>query len=428
MTKPAPLAFCISNNHPYLPDQFFWSYLRMMKPAGSFAVKGDTSVKASTINDAIYKGLMLGAEWLFLMDVDQIYHTDTIPRLLETAQKHDAKVVSVLYHTGTHPFCPVAGWKKVVAEGAEISFVNSAGKDWKKDYAPLGEGVVEVDWAGSGGLLIHKDVIEAVGWAPFADVWEPSCGRRLMGHDVNFCLRAKEKGFKILVDTTVPSEHGKLMYIGTEYAQAFHDSDMRGHLGNVMTTGSQLPGYWDVIWQTESLRGRIRDQAYADTFQDVEKALLSANVGPVADVGCGAGALMDYLSKRLAFGGDQDYFTGYDFSEKAIEIVKGKGFGGKVADFRNYAPNGDAHSYESVVSTHTIEHVEDDDRFVSLLRALVKPKGTVVVATPWQEEVQGHFEHVRGYTEESLREVLARHFKEVRITKNSRDYVAVCTA
>lgn len=422
MTTPGLLAFCISNNHPYLPDQFFWSYLRMMKPNGSFAVKGDTSVKASTINDAIYKGLNLGAEWLFLMDVDQIFHTDTIPRLLETAQKHGAKVVSVLYHTGSHPFVPVAGWKKEEADGT-VAFVNSAGADWKKGYAPLGEGVVEVDWAGSGGLLIHKDVIEAVGWAPFADVWEPKCGRRLMGHDVNFCLRAKEKGFKILVDTAVPSEHGKLMYVGREFAQAFHDSDMEGHLGTVMTSGAQMPAYWDVVWQTENLRKQNRDQAYAETFRDVVAAI-PFGVESIADVGCGAGALMDHMDRVVL---DAD-LTGYDFSEKAIEIVKGRGFGGKVADFRTYAPNGDTHSYDAVVSTHVIEHVPDDDRFVSLLRALVKPKGTVVVATPWVEEVQGHFEHVRGYTADSLHEVLARHFKEVRVTKNSRDYVAVCTA
>ena len=65
---------------------------------------------------------------------------------------------------------------------------------------------------------------------------------------------------------------------------------------------------------------------------------------------------------------------------------------------------------------------------MTLLRALVRPGGTVVVATPWREEIQGHFEHVRGYTEESLRELLAKKFKEVRITRNSRDFVAVCAA
>jgi len=124
-------------------------------------------------------------------------------------------------------------------------------------------------------------------------------------------------------------------------------------------------------------------------------------------------------------GGRTGHFTGYDFSEKAIELVKAKGFVGKVADFRRYSPNGDVHAYDAVVSTHTIEHIENDRDFVKLMKDLVKPGGTVVVATPWREEIQGHFEHVRGYSEQSLREVLATQFQDIQISRNSRDFVAV---
>ena len=63
------LAFCIQNNHCMIPDGFFWSYLRMMKPGTSFAVKGCTSVKASSVNESIYKALQLGAEWFFLIAI-----------------------------------------------------------------------------------------------------------------------------------------------------------------------------------------------------------------------------------------------------------------------------------------------------------------------------------------------------------------------
>lgn len=419
--KPGVVAFCVLNNHHMLPDAFFWSYLRMKKPRDSFAVKGDTAVKASTIDDAIYKGLALGAEWLFLMDVDQTYHPDTIPRLLDTAKAHQAGVVSVLYHLGKWPYGPVAGWARPDEKGV-TAFVNSKGNDWKKQFAPLGKGVVEVDWAGSGGMLIHRDVIEALDWPPFQDVWEPKTGRRIMGHDVNFCLKAKAKGFKIVVDTDVASDHGKLTYISREYAEAFNASDLADRMGQSLTAQAQEAGYWDVVWGGEAIAGKVRDKAYAETFSDVERAIPSS-AAFIADVGCGAGALLDHLGK-----GRTGHFTGYDFSEKAVELVKEKGFGGKVADFRTYCPNGDEHSFDAVVSTHVIEHVADDERFVSLLRALVKPGGTVVVATPWKEEIQGHFEHVRGYTEESLRELLAKKFSSVQISRNSRDFVAVCAA
>ena len=357
--KPGMVAFCVLNNHHMLPDAFFWSYLRMKKPRTSFAVKGDTSVKASTLDDAAYKGLALGAEWLFFMDVDQTFHPDTIPRLLETAARHEARIVSVLCHLGKWPFAPLAGWAKRDERG-DWSFVNSRGRDWKKDFAPLGKGVVDVDWVSGGGLLVHRDVIDAIEWPPFQDVWDPKTGRRLMGHDVSFCLKAKEKGFKILVDTDVNSDHGKFSYISREYAEAFNTSDMAEKMGQSMTAQAQEAGYWDVVWGGEAIAGKVRDKAYAETFRDVEEVLLAAKVGPVADVGCGAGALMEYLNGKLASDGSRVYFTGYDFSEKAIDLVKEKGFGGKVADFRTYCPNGDENSFDAVVSTHVIEHVADD--------------------------------------------------------------------
>jgi 2-polyprenyl-3-methyl-5-hydroxy-6-metoxy-1,4-benzoquinol methylase len=419
--NPGSVAFCILNNHHMMPDAFFWSYLRMKRPRSSFAVKGDTAVKSSTFNDAIYKAMALGAEWMFLMDVDQTFHPDTIPRLLETAERHQARIVSALAHLGKAPFSPLAGWAKTNDKG-DWSFTNSKGLDWKKNYAPLGKGVVEVDWASGGGLLVHREVVEALQWPPFQDVWEEGTGRRVMGHDVSFCLRAKDKGFKIVVDTDVKSDHGKFIHVNQEFAEAFNAADMLERMGEAKTAQAQEAGYWDVVWGGEAISGKVRDKAYAETFKDALHGIMGCG-DRVADVGCGAGAFLDYLKGEMA-----GQFTGYDFSETAIELVKEKGFGGKVADFRTYIPNGDAHSFDAVVSNHVIEHVPDEERFVTLLRTLVRPGGKVVVATPWREEIQGHFEHVRGYTEESLREILGKKFKDVSITRNSRDFVAVCAA
>jgi 2-polyprenyl-3-methyl-5-hydroxy-6-metoxy-1,4-benzoquinol methylase len=418
-TKPGLLAFIVSNNHWALPDAFFWSYLRMFKPNGSVVVKGEASIKASSINDGLYKAVQMGAEWFFLMDVDQLFPQDTIPRRMETANRYEAGIVSVLYHVGRAPFAPVAGWAK--KEGGALSFVNKEGLDWKENYTPLGKGVVEVDFAGAGGLLIRRPVLDAVGWPPFQDVWDPKVGRRIMGHDVNFCLRAKEKGFKTVVDTDVCSDHGKFNYVSREWAEAFHGSGMANAMLNSIQRQSFEAGYWDVLWQTEAIRKRERRLAYQETFMDVHKGL-GTETGKIADVGCGPGTFLAF-EKGLR----QASYRGYDFSEEAIKAVREKGFDGEVADFRNYEPNGDRHKFDAAVSLHVIEHMKDEARFLKLLKDLVRPGGRVIIATPWAEEIQGHFEHVRGYTEESLGTALAKQFKDVRITKNSRDFVAVCT-
>lgn len=414
--KTGPLAFVIANNHCMIPDQFFWSFLRLERPDNSFAVHGTSSVKASTYNTGIYRALKAGAEWMLLMDVDQIFPPHTAVRLLETAEKHNAKIVSVLYHLGRAPFGPVAGWVKEV--GNETKFVNRDGNDWKETYAPLGEGVVEVDWAGTGGLLIHKDVLKDVEWPPFIDTWEPGRGIRSTGHDVNFCLRAKEKGHRVLVDTTVKSGHGKFIYVGQEFAQAFNDSGMAVAMTGVLHRQAQEKDYWDTLWKIENHNGGDRANHYPETVKNVLEEIDPGSA--VADVGCGDGSLMNSIQK--AKGGK---ITGYDFSETAIDLCKKNGFDGYVADVRSYSPNGDAASYDVVVSAHTIEHIQDEIAFVSLLKKLVKPSGKVVVATPWVEEIQGHFEHVRAYTEDGLKNLFGGVFQEVSVKKNQRDFIVV---
>lgn len=414
--KHGTFAFVIGNNHHMIPNDFFWSYQRMMKPNGSFAVQGNSSVKCSTWNDGIYRALRLGAEWMFLMDVDQIYQLNTVPKLLETAQKHDAKIVSVLYHLGRAPYGPVAGWTKEKKEGT--SYVNSTGHDWKLDYAPLGEGVVEVDWVGSGGLLIHKDVIDAIEWPPFLDVWEPGRGIRSEGHDVHFCRRAKAKGFRVLVDTSVKSSHGKFTYVSQEYAQAFDDSDMVQHMDGVLHRQAQEKDYWDTLWQIENIKGLAREKSYPETLKDITDHVPEG--ARVADLGSGPGALLKHLREQKKIDG-----VGYDFSEQAVEYLKANGFGGVLADFRAYSPNGDAGTFDAVVSAHSIEHLQDDARFVEIARQLVKPEGQVIVATAWREEIQGHFEHVHQYTEEMLLDLFKKQFKDVSLFKNDRDFVVV---
>ena len=335
-----------------MPSEFFWTYLRMMKPNGSFGVQGSASIKASSINDGIYQAMKLGAEWMFLMDVDQLYPVNTIPKLLESCEKHNAKIMSVQYQIGKMPYAHVAGWLKTVERKdgeKEYQLVNKAGNPWKGQYVPLGEGVVPVDWVGSGGLLIHRDVVDAVGWPPFEDVWKKGSGIRWMGHDVNFCLRAKEQGYQTYVDTDVISAHGKWIYADELTAEAFNGSGMLDKLADIVQKQTMEAGYWDTVWQTEHLKNQTRDEhcAYKETFENIRDIVPADS--KLVDIGCGPGFLMEYLRKEKGA-----ICTGYDFSEQAVNIVKAKGFDGHVADLRSFSPNGDAGKYDVVGSTHPI--------------------------------------------------------------------------
>jgi|GEM_PF-5790196 len=415
------LGFVNVNNHCMEPRYFLWSYLRMMKPADSFMVPGDTSVKASSYNDGIYKALNLGAEWLFLMDVDQQFPPMTIPLMAETVEKYGAKIVSGLYQTKVAPWAPVAGWAKDF--NGKVLGVNVHGRPWKSEFSELNakdpsNPIVEVDWVGSGCLLIHKSVIEAIEWPPFEDIWEKGRGVRSEGHDINFCLRAKDKGFKTYVDTRIISAHGGFYYFDHLFAKAAHECGLLQHMTGIAQNQTLEKDYWDTIWSEEFLKNASREGHYPETLRDIAAEI--PEKAKVADIGSGPGVLLKKLREAKSIEG-----TGYDFSAKAVEILKTQGFDGKVADIRTYAVNGDSQTFDVVVSAHTIEHLRDDAKLISLMKSLCKPGGKVVIATPWREEIQGHFEHVRGYSDADMDALMKAHFTSYEVRKNNRDYVAV---
>lgn len=70
------------------------------------------------------------------------------------------------------------------------------------------EGIQEVDAVGTGCILIHRRVLEdpVLRLAPFRRTTD-EFGRVEYGNDLNFCRRAKERGFRIWCDFRSPCEH-----------------------------------------------------------------------------------------------------------------------------------------------------------------------------------------------------------------------------
>jgi choline kinase len=69
------------------------------------------------------------------------------------------------------------------------------------------KGLVECDGVGAGCLMMSREVLEQFD-DPFADKIKPD-GRRSVGHDFNFCERAKKKGYKVYVDWNILCDHVK---------------------------------------------------------------------------------------------------------------------------------------------------------------------------------------------------------------------------
>lgn len=74
-------------------------------------------------------------------------------------------------------------------------------------------------------------------------------------------------------------------------------------------------------------------------------------------------------------------------------------------------------SFDCIVSQDTIEHVQDDGRFVSELTRVLKPNGTLVIFTPHGKGrgvTPNDPFHVREYTHEEFKALLQPYFTTIR--------------
>jgi SAM-dependent methyltransferase len=134
----------------------------------------------------------------------------------------------------------------------------------------------------------------------------------------------------------------------------------------------------------------------------------------ILDVASGTGFGGDLLIERARF------VVGVDVSREAVAEARRRfrrpnlcffQADGAALAFRNGA-------FDLVVSQDTIEHVEDDRRFVGEVARVLKPGGVFIVFTPWRrehtEKPENQF-HLREYSVGTLRALLAAHFAEIRL-------------
>lgn len=126
-------------------------------------------------------------DYLFSVDSDITFKPDTLKRLL----KHNRDVVSGLYiqrKPGQHIL-------ELYRDGNNIPY-----NDIK------GLGLIEVDGCGFGCVLINSNVIRNIEYPHF--FYRSAIDHQnTISEDTYFCMKAKNKGFKIWADTNILCEH-----------------------------------------------------------------------------------------------------------------------------------------------------------------------------------------------------------------------------
>lgn len=148
-----------------------------------------------------------GYQWLFQIDADIVAPKETIPRLIS----HNLPIVSGVYHQR------FPTWDGIEAAYLPCMFSEVTNAQGKIDKQPITEykpgSLVEAAYVPAGCLLIHRTVFErflASGiqrffeWSLQVDNNPPLTGR---SEDFEFCARARNLGYKCMVDTSIVCQH-----------------------------------------------------------------------------------------------------------------------------------------------------------------------------------------------------------------------------
>lgn len=145
-------------------------------------------------------------KWGLCLDSDMTPPADVIQRLWRTAQEEGADLVQAPYVRKRPPHQPVGGRITKRGEASDPLRPCTSDRSMEWDY-PTGESLVrrgepvEMDMAGTGCLLIRREVFEALE-EPWFCAAENGCGS-----DYNFTLRATDAGFKLVLDPKIKVGH-----------------------------------------------------------------------------------------------------------------------------------------------------------------------------------------------------------------------------
>jgi hypothetical protein len=144
-------------------------------------------------------------DYLMWIDSDVLFSPPQFERLLS----HNADIISGIYlMEGGEAFATVKDWDEEYfkAHGC-FRFLTPADIEGK-------QGLMEVAYTGMGFMLVKKGVFEALDYPWFRPL-ERRIGEMVdfTMEDVGFCLRAREKGIKVMIDPQVRAGHEKRLVL-----------------------------------------------------------------------------------------------------------------------------------------------------------------------------------------------------------------------
>jgi 2-polyprenyl-3-methyl-5-hydroxy-6-metoxy-1,4-benzoquinol methylase len=203
------------------------------------------------------------------------------------------------------------------------------------------------------------------------------------------------------------------------------DQPKRLDCGVGWLTEDNAAGSYDELWGNRELLSQFRTEGDGIRERLIEE--ITDHIAPlireharVVDVGCGVGDLLVALQNRRP----SIKTSGCDFSEKAVAGAKERLPGGEfvrhvIADLP-YA----SQSFDAVLCTDTLEHLEQPKRAVEELARICVPGGVVVIVVP-DGAVDDFTGHLWFWSEQSLGAFLNPWSSDVKRLPQTKELMAV---
>ena len=169
---------------------FYDELTQVERPEGTVVIHSTAPLVNECRNKIAEEALTQGAEWVWYVDDDHSFHSDTLMRLIH----RNVDIVSGLYISRTSPFKPI--------------FYEEENEDWvimKSSLTSQDVGLKPVLATGAGCLLVRTHVLKAMEPPYFRFTQNAKGG--IVGEDIEFCSRARAHGFSIYCDMDAPIGH-----------------------------------------------------------------------------------------------------------------------------------------------------------------------------------------------------------------------------
>ena len=187
---------------PTVPSPFFLTYAAMQKPDSyslfvpQWAHGRFNGSIADARNEITRQAIDAGCEYLWMIDTDQTYPEDTLPKLLA----HNVDICGASVHSRWEPY------RTFMLRGEPGKYLHVG------DEVAYSGDLVEVDATGTGCLLIKTSVFEKIPY-PWFEFSRTEDGKPV-GEDINFCSKARKAGIKVHVDSSIEVGHLAVINIG----------------------------------------------------------------------------------------------------------------------------------------------------------------------------------------------------------------------